>query len=436
MRKPLGALAACLALGLFSASPSASADSAADKATAREVATEGIELYRAGKYADALDRLKRAQALYDAPVHLLYIARSEEKLGQLVEGSETYRTLDRYTLPAGAPEAWTAAVEDGRKELAALEPRLPKLRLTTDPKDAPETTVQIDGAPVSAAVIGIARAVNPGTHHVTIAAKGYAPAETDFETKEGETKDVALTLAKVAEAAPVVADTPKTSAGTERALVGFLAGLRLGVGIPTGTAWHQPATVVGGAQTRAARDVNMSDAFQPGGSLELHAGVRIGRYFTPVLYLEGESLTSGDRFIDPGKVTNTSAAAFGFGVLVGTPPGKMGGFGEFDLVLVDNYSLSIAPPQGPKELNAPPRCDLTAKGGALRFGGGGVFPVASWLQLTPFATATLGRFNKFTSNKTCATEILKGNDIQTGDQRVHTMIVLGVGGDVVFGPNR
>src|ERR1700743_1878747 len=96
-------------------SPGARAQSAADKATAREAATEGIGLYRAGKYAQALDRLKRAQALYDAPVHLLYIARAEEKLGQLVEAPETYRSLDRYTLPAGAPAAWTAAVEDGRK---------------------------------------------------------------------------------------------------------------------------------------------------------------------------------------------------------------------------------------------------------------------------------------------------------------------------------
>jgi hypothetical protein len=423
MRKPLGALAACLVLGLLSASPGASADSAADKATAREVATEGIELYRAGKYADALDRLKRAQALYDAPVHLLYIARSEEKLGQLVEGSETYRTLDRYTLPTGAPEAWTAAVEDGRKELALLEPRLPKLRLTVEPKDAPEASVTIDGAPVSAAVIGIARAVNPGAHHVTIAAKGYAPAETDFETKEGETKDVALTLTRTADA-PLATETPKPKSGSERALVGFLAGLRLGAGIPTGTIWQEHLP------TGATRDLNMSDAFQPGADLELHAGVRIGPYVTPVFYFEGASLTPGDKFVNSaGKITNTSAGAFGLGIVVGTPPGKMGGFGEFDLVLVDNFSLSVSPA-------ATPRCDVTAKGGGLRIGGGGVFPLTSWLHLTPFAMATLGRFNKLDSNKSCKIETLQPSDVPNGDQRTHTMIVLGVGGDVVFGPNR
>src|ERR1700759_5347182 len=84
----------------------AGAQSAADKATAREAATQGIGLYRAGKYADALDRLKRAQALYDAPVHLLYIARCQAKLGQLVEAAENYRLLDRYKLPSDAQAPW------------------------------------------------------------------------------------------------------------------------------------------------------------------------------------------------------------------------------------------------------------------------------------------------------------------------------------------
>ena len=70
-----------LAAVLFAASP-VLAESAADKATARELATEGIELYKKEKYSEALDRMKRAEQLFDAPVHLLYIARSQEKLAQ------------------------------------------------------------------------------------------------------------------------------------------------------------------------------------------------------------------------------------------------------------------------------------------------------------------------------------------------------------------
>jgi hypothetical protein len=430
MRKPLSVMAALLVAAL-SVPRIVQADSAADKATAREVATEGISLFQAGKYADALDRLQRAQALYDAPVHLLYIARSQEKLGSLVEASETYRLLDRYLLPAGASEAWVAAVDDGRKELAVLEPRVPKLRIMVAPKDAPDASVQIDGAPVSAAVIGIPRAVNPGAHHVVVAAKGYAPAEANVETKEGETKDVALTLT----AAPAAADVPAATSGaapapgTTHSFVGFLAGLRLGGGIPTGTIWHFHAT-----PTDAGRDINVSDAFQPGGSLELHAGVRFGRYFTPVLYIEGETLSGGDRFFDR-KVTKAGHSSGGLGVLIGTPPGKIGGFGEFDLVFVDQFSLSA-------DSKAVGRCDVTAKGAALRFGGGAVLPLASWFQLTPFAMATIGRFTKIGGSGGCeellGKEDVKLNvgDLSSGDVRTHTMIVLGVGGDIVLGKNR
>jgi hypothetical protein len=425
MRRPLGVLATLLVLALAGAPP-ALADSAADKATAREVATEGIELYRAGKYAEALDRLRRAQALYDAPVHLLYIARAEEKLGQLVEGSETYRTLDRYPLPPGAPEAWVAAVDDGRKELAALEPRLPKLRIVVEPKDAPEATVQIDGAPVSSAVIGIARAVNPGAHHVVVAAKGYTPSESDVQAKEGETKDIALTLAPVKGDAPV-SENATAGPGTGRALVGFMFGLRLGAGIPTGKILHYKDTADVG------HDLNVSDAFQPGAGLELHAGVRIAGYFTPLVFVEGQTFSGGDHFFNANGVKNTTATSLGFGLLVGTPPGRMGGFGEFDLLLANNFALTVPSTAG--------KCEVTAKGGALRFGGGGVFPLARWLQLTPFAMATIGRFTRLEGSSACATadtnlDTVMNHDLPSADARTHATIVLGVGGDVVLGPGR
>jgi len=83
------------------------AETAADKATARELATAGIQLHQQGKHAEALDQLRRAQELFNAPVHLLYIARAQEKLGQLVEAAENLRTLSRQVLQPGAPEAWT-----------------------------------------------------------------------------------------------------------------------------------------------------------------------------------------------------------------------------------------------------------------------------------------------------------------------------------------
>src|SRR5688572_3828355 len=97
-------LGVCATIGLAPAP--AFAQSAADKATACTLATEGIKLFRANKFAEALDKLQRAQALYDAPVHLLYIARSQVKLDKLVDGSETYRRLIRFPLETNPPPAF------------------------------------------------------------------------------------------------------------------------------------------------------------------------------------------------------------------------------------------------------------------------------------------------------------------------------------------
>jgi hypothetical protein len=417
-----------LVLSSLSFAPLALGQSASDKATARQVATEGIEFFRAGRYSDALDRLRRAQSLYDAPVHLLYIARSQDKLGQLVEAAENYRLLDHYALPNAAPEAWVAAVDNGRKELAALEPRVPKLRIVTEPKEVPDATVRIDDATVSSAVLGIARPVNPGHHHVEVGRKGGAPVEADVDVAESETKDVSVALPTETATPAVVSDSGGTvkaasDTGSGRSIVGFLGGLRLGAAIPTGKLFHYTD-----AATNIDKDLNVSDAFQAGAAIELRVGLRIARYFTPLLYVEGASLSPGGGFVPNQKIKNTTSGSFGLGLIVGTAPGKMGGFGEFDLVFVNSYALTSTTS---KRLGGDCTATVTASGGAVRLAAGGVFPISRWLQISPFASALLGRFSKLDKNADCLANV--GGTIPDDDVRTHGMIVLGVGGDIVLG---
>jgi hypothetical protein len=420
LRSGLG-LTALLASLVFTVS--ASAESAADKATARQVATEGIELYKAGKFSEALDRLRRAQELYSAPVHLLYIARAEDKLTELVEAEESYRLLDHYTLPAGAPAAWVSAVSDGQKELAALEPRIPKLRILTKPESPPEPKLTIDGADVSSAVLGIARPTNPGAHHVELTATGYQTSATDVTLAEGDSKDVTLTLApgEKTETAAATTATVTDSAPhktDELGGVGFMGGLRLGVGIPTGNLY---------AGTRADTSqgtIATSDLFKAGGALELHAGMRFARYFTPVIYLELESL-GANHYVRDGD--GAGALGVGIGLIVGSRPGKVGGFGELDFGF-NSFSVSQKTLIGAD-------CDISASGGALRLGGGAVIPAVKWLNITPVLMATLGRFTSLKSSSTCQ-DAPKGGDISSDDQRTHGMILLGVGGDVILGNDR
>lgn len=412
--------------------PAVRAESAADKATAREVATEGIQLYRAGKYADALDRFRRAQALYDAPVHLLYIARSQAKLGQLVEASENYRLLDHYALPSGAPPAWVSAVDDGRKELQALEPRIPKLRILTDP-GVRDPSLRVDGNPVSAAVLGLPRPVNPGQHHVELAVNGFEPGVADVAIAESESKDVTVRPGRPVAGAPIPppAAPPNgppppgaapTGAEEKPSLIGFLAGARLGGAVPTGQALHFT-----GARGIVSQDINMSDVFQSGGGAELHLGVRIAQYFTPVLYAETEGLTPGSGFDRASKISGTTARSAGLGLIVGTAPHKLGGFGELDF-LTESYSYTSTPNTSTQE------CKVKASGGALRLGGGGFLPIVSFLNATAFAMITVGRFASLeTSGNTC---VVSGGDIPSDDQRTHSSVFIGIGGDFVFGADR
>ncbi len=447
-----GALAVALVLTM---STVALGQSAADKATARKLATEGIKLYQQGQFDDALDRLKRAQALYDAPVHLLYMARAQVKLGQLVEGAESYRRLVRTELDAKAPDVFKAAVADGEKELSEVEPRIPGLTIKVDPSSAEGLTIQLDGEPVSVAVLGVERPVNPGTRTVTAEAPGYLQAQASTTLREGERQELSLTL-EVDPDAPVPSAEPAstTSAAlgpdsgpkpesrdeawrTEEiplSAVGFFVGIRGGALFPSG-----------GLQ----EDVSTTDFMSTGGGAELHGGVRFLRNFGVKLFFERYALLPGPE-LDAApqglsndaqfEITSTAhASSFGFSAIAGTPRGRIGGYGELGLALVHEYGwdrdiVDTAAGEAPEF--SPCSETRAFRGPAFRIGGAFVFPVHPNVQLSAVALATLGTFSteKVTSNCRFDGAPPLGEverDISNGE--LHQQFFLGIGGDFVFG---
>src|SRR4051794_4053633 len=64
-----------------------------ERAAARAAATEGAKAYDEKRYGDAVELFLKAESLLHAPPHLLYLARSYEKLGKLVKAQETYSKL-------------------------------------------------------------------------------------------------------------------------------------------------------------------------------------------------------------------------------------------------------------------------------------------------------------------------------------------------------
>jgi hypothetical protein len=207
----LGILA--LVLLAIGAQPNfALAQSAADKATARTLATEGIQLFRQDRFADALDKLERAEALFDAPVHLLYIARCQARLNRLVEAAEAYRRLVRTELPPQAPQTFKDAVADGQKELPDVEPRIPSLRVDVTPTNVKDVRLTIDGEVVSSAVIGVDRPINPGAHVIEVSAKGQITVSKRVDVSAASKQVVKLDLV-AAPSSTSTEGTPDTTPG-------------------------------------------------------------------------------------------------------------------------------------------------------------------------------------------------------------------------------
>ena len=451
--------AAPVAAASFLTAPGAWGQSAADKATARQLATEAIKLYRAGKHAAALDKMQRAQSLFDAPIHLLYIARAQEKTKLLVDSAETYRKLIRSNLGPNAPQAFVQAVEDGRKELAALVPRLPSLKVDVEPANVSGLDVRIDGNKVSAAIVGVDRPANPGAHTIRVAAPGFKPIEKKVSLKERQKLAVPFKLEPDESGGGAVVPPPPGGETTppdgqppgdegtkppeggpkkKPSAIGFMAGLRLGGAAPSGSVRN-----IGGTE------LPLGDLFKTGGGGEIHGGVRIAKYFTPLVYFGQYILGPGPEFDSipkPGvEVTTTGRhTSAGLGVMIGTPRGQMGGFGEVGISFLHEFAATeAAAGQGLT-------CDLerTFSGNALRLGGGGNIPIGGdLLHLTPFAMVSIGVFSEedstqagtttacnelFTEDVLGPRDVLKG-PIDGEDQTTHSVFLFGVGGDFLFG---
>src|ERR1700743_1003188 len=113
-----------VALGTLVVQPSAWAQTDDDRAGARVAATEGVKAINEKRWADAADLFTRAESLVHSPVHLLYLARAQEKLGKLVKARENYNRIIREHYGADAPDAFRQAQTSAQQEVGPIEPRI------------------------------------------------------------------------------------------------------------------------------------------------------------------------------------------------------------------------------------------------------------------------------------------------------------------------
>lgn len=221
-------------------SPAATAASSAEQiAGARALAQQGSAAFSAQKWQEAFDFFQRAESLYHAPPHLLYMARACEKLGRLVEAREFYNALLRESLPEGAPPAFRAAQESGALEIAELEPRLPQVTVSLEGERTGGVRVLANRKEIPPALLGVPRPMDPGDYEFTVESEVLRAEAVRVTVAEGAGETVVLRLLPRT-SAPVASGTPdvvESSDGGGSRIPAYLAFGVGAIGLGFGTAF-------------------------------------------------------------------------------------------------------------------------------------------------------------------------------------------------------
>ncbi len=206
---------------------------------ARALANAGFQLYEQGEYATAFDRFARAEEIYHAPPHLLYMARVQAKLGKLVEASALYGQLVAESMDEQTPEPFREAQAEARAELEQLGGTIPSLQITVTGPQAGEATVTIDGQPVDTTALDQPVSVNPGEHLLQMQLDGYESGSQTITVDPGEQgQSVELSLGPALAGdqgeAPATADTSEEPSILPPIIVIGVGAAGLAVGAITG----------------------------------------------------------------------------------------------------------------------------------------------------------------------------------------------------------
>jgi hypothetical protein len=211
-----GSRAAVLALGLMCGATTSLVGRAASAqeqpqaenvAAARSLGLQGIQLADSGDCKGAIEKLSRAESLYHAPSILGRLGECQVLVGQVVLGTENLNRVVREELALNAPKAFRDAKERAKGVLNTALPKIARLTVKVDPPDAkPQVTVA--GTTIPAALIGVERPTDPGTHEVVISAPGYLEQRKTVTLAEGGSQELAVTLEKDPNAAAAEAPPP------------------------------------------------------------------------------------------------------------------------------------------------------------------------------------------------------------------------------------
>lgn len=151
----------------------------------------------AGDLAAALKAFTTADSIMHVPTTGLEVARTQDKMGQLVEARETLLAVLRIAPQPSDPPPFAEARRAAEALDADLARRIPSLIVEVSSELPGAITVIVDEQTIAPNLVGIARKLNPGKH-VVVARGGGEEARETVTIAPSETKRVSLRVAKKA----------------------------------------------------------------------------------------------------------------------------------------------------------------------------------------------------------------------------------------------
>jgi hypothetical protein len=321
---------------LLAVEPSAFAQTDDDRAGARVAATEGVKASNEKRWADAADLFTRAESLVHSPVHLLYLARAQEKLGHLVKARENYTRVIREHLGADSPDAFKQAQASAQQEVGALEPRLAAITVKLGGQKG-DVTVTMDGEKVPPALVGLPLPVDPGSHTFQAAGTDLKSDPVAVTVTEGGKDSVTLVVKSVP---GTVAPFSTPPAATPAAATGPAATPAAAVATPTGTGPTTRPTPTG---------VYVGAAVT--GALVVGAGVTgvlaLGKHSDYNKANDGSDPSKADNLKSTGQTLNLVTDIFVGGAVVAAGVTAYFFFSRPEVPAQQSSRLSVTPVVGP-----------------------------------------------------------------------------------------
>jgi hypothetical protein len=188
--------------------------------------TKGVELFKAKKYAQALEVFKQSYALLASPNTHLYIARCLAATG---DRRGAWLEYDRT-----AAEARTAGPKYEKVPDVAIQERddlnpKPALVTVTVQNQDPAMTVMVGTVPVPPDRWGKPYPMDPGTYDVVVQAPGKPPVKQSITVAAGEQREATLDAAAGGPVTAPVDQGATASNGTSPLRIGAYVALGVGV---------------------------------------------------------------------------------------------------------------------------------------------------------------------------------------------------------------